>query len=99
MILDHLSSKDIANLRLATRSCRQLPIILFRKRLVQDMPWFFEARDMPASSTDWFKLYTMLKGCWQDIKGLRNRKRIWKDVNEIMDRVERYRKGGQIVDE
>ena len=99
MILDDLSSKEVANLRYVTRSCRQLPVIFFRKRLLHDMPWLWEARDMEETKTDWYKLYTMVKGCWQDLKGLKNRKRIWKDINEILDRIEKGREDGTITDE
>jgi hypothetical protein len=41
----------------------------------------------------------MVKGCWQDLKGLKNRKRIWKDVTEVARRIERYRGEGGVVDE
>jgi hypothetical protein len=52
IILDSLSSKDIANLRLVTPAFRQLPVILFRKLLLEDMPFLFEAKDMPVGNTD-----------------------------------------------
>lgn len=99
MILDDLSSKDIANLRLVTRACRQLPVILFRERLLEDMPWLWEARDLRKDQTDWYNLYQRVKGCWQEIKGLKNRKRIWKDVNEICNRIDKGRRDGIIVDQ
>jgi hypothetical protein len=41
----------------------------------------------------------MVRGCWQNMKGLRNRKMIWKDVNEIVSRIERSRREEKIVDE
>ena len=99
IILNNLSSKDIANLRIVSPAFRQLPVILFRKLLLEDMPFLFEAEDMPVGNTDWFHLYKMVKGCWQDLKGLRNRKRIWRDVSEVVRRIERYRDEGRIVDE
>jgi predicted component of viral defense system (DUF524 family) len=99
MIVDKLASKDVVNLRLTTRAYRQLSVILFRKFLLEDMPWLWEALDSPIHLTDWYKLYTLMRSCWQNIKGLRNRKRIWKDVNEIVNRIERLRQDGQILDE
>lgn len=41
-VLYYLSSKDIANLRLATRAFRQLPIFLFRTLVLREMPWLWE---------------------------------------------------------
>lgn len=43
MVLSQLTSKDIATLRLASRSFRELPQSLFRERLLQEKPWFWEA--------------------------------------------------------
>lgn len=43
-------------------------------------------------------LYKYLK-VWQNIKGLQNRKRIWKDVTEIVNQIEGYRKQNKIADE
>lgn len=40
-IIEPLSSKDIANLRLATPAFRQLPISLFRGLLLREMPWLW----------------------------------------------------------
>ncbi|KAF2657864.1 hypothetical protein K491DRAFT_713996 [Lophiostoma macrostomum CBS 122681] len=42
-ILDELSSKDIAALRLSVRTCYQLPISYFQKLLLREMPWLWEA--------------------------------------------------------
>lgn len=97
IVLDTLSSKDIANLRLVTPAFRQLPVILFRKLLLQDMPFLFEAQDMPVGNTDWYHLYQMVKECWIELKGLKNRRRIWRDVGEVVGRIERYRMEGKIV--
>jgi len=51
MIHDELSPKDIANLRSVSRASRRLLVILFRRLLMEDMPWLWEADDMPAGST------------------------------------------------
>jgi len=53
---------------------------------------------MDPGKTDWKKLYENLK-VWQNMKGLQNRKRIWKDVTEIVDQIEEYRKQDKIADE
>jgi hypothetical protein len=42
-ILDQLSSKDIAALRLSVRTFCQLPVSYFQKLLLREMPWLWEA--------------------------------------------------------
>lgn len=91
MVVEHLSSKDITNLRLATRAIRQLSAILFRRLLLEDMTWMSEAEDVPVRKVDWHRLYCVIKFGWVGLKGLRNRKRIWKDVEEIVRRIGKYR--------
>lgn len=47
-ILAPLGSKDIANLRLASRTFRRLPTLLWHDLTQKEMPWFWEAwSDMP----------------------------------------------------
>jgi len=96
--LNILSSRDITNMRLVSRAFSQLPNSTFRQRVLTDMPWFFEARTMDTRKTDWERLYKSLK-VWQNMKGLQNRKRIWKDVTEIVNQIEGYRKQNKIADE
>lgn len=96
MILDHLGSKDIANLRLATPAFRQLPTILFRRLLLEDMPWLYEMKDLEVASVDWYDWYCKWKLCCEDVKGLRNRRRIWRDVEEIVRMIQGLRKEGKI---
>jgi hypothetical protein len=36
---------------------------------------------------------------WQNLKGILNRKRVWRGVNKIVRRIEKYRLEGNIVDE
>ena len=57
MVLDHLESKDIANLRLATPVFRQLPTILFRRLFLEDMPWLIEVKELDVASVDWYDWY------------------------------------------
>ena len=94
MVLAYLSSKDIANLRLASPVFRKIPIILFRRLLLDDMPWFWEARDFPVRETNWYEVYRKVQS-WT-FKGLQNRKRIWKDVEVIVRRIEKYRQEGKV---
>jgi hypothetical protein len=97
IILQHVSSKDIASLRLVTRADKQLPVILFRDRLLEDMPWLSEVNNLQAGEYDWYRMYNMVKHCWLQLKGLKNRKRVWKDITEIVTRIENYRKEGKIT--
>lgn len=98
MVVEYLSSEDIANLRLATRAARELPTILFRRLLLEDMPWMWEAEDVPLGDVDWYKLYCTVKFGWVGLKGLMNRKRIWKDVEEIVRRIEKDRRSKRKMD-
>lgn len=98
MVLDLLGSKDIANLRLATPVFRQLPTILFRRLFLENMPWLFEVRDLDIARIDWYDWYCTWKNGWGDLKGLRNRRRIWQDVEEIVTRIQRFGKEGKIGD-
>jgi hypothetical protein len=43
MVLTSLGSKDIANLRLASRTFRHLPVTLWRELLKKELPWIWEA--------------------------------------------------------
>jgi hypothetical protein len=43
MVLSSLGSKDIANLRLASRTFRHLPITLWHDLIQKEMPWIWEA--------------------------------------------------------
>ena len=97
MILDHLGSKDIANLRLATPVFRQLPSILFRRLIFEDMPWLFEVKDLDVARVDWYDCYCFSKLACGAMKGLRNRRRIWRDVEEIVRRIQNYRAEGKIA--
>lgn len=96
MVLDHLGSKDIANLRLATSVFRELPTILFRRLFFEDMPWLWEASDLEVASINWYDWYCKWKSGGGDLKGLQNRKRIWRDVEEVIRRVQKFRKEGKI---
>ena len=96
MVLDHLGSKDIANLRLATPVFRELPTTLFRRLFFEDMPWLWEAKDLDIASINWYDWYCKWKSGGGDLKGLRNRRRIWRDVEEIIRRIQKFRNEGKI---
>ena len=91
IILDCLGLKDIVNLRLATPVFRALPNFLFQKLFREEMPWLFEVQELNMAGLDWYELYCRCKNGLQNLKGLRNRKRIWRDVEELVDKIQRYR--------
>lgn len=66
--------------------------ILEMKRARQSV----EAPLLPKTSTDWRQFASDIAARWGDLKGLRNRARIWKDCEEILDRIERHRADGRM---
>ena len=98
-ILNCLGPKDIANLRLATPGFRQLPTVLFRRLFWEEMPWLFEVKELDMADIGWYELYCRCKiGC-RNLKGLRNRKRIWRGVEGILDGIQKYKEEGKIGEE
>lgn len=73
LVIDYLSSKDIANLRLCTHSSSTAnsPNTLFWRLLLEKMPWMWEARDMDVVAVDWHDFYRTVKPSWTGLKGLR----------------------------
>lgn len=53
---------------------------------------------LPKEKTNWYLVYKNLTVHGKEMKGLRNRRRIWKDVAEIVRRIAKYRDEGRIVD-
>lgn len=96
MILEHLGSKDVANLRLASRFFRQLPSVVFYRLILEEMPWMWELKELPLGRTNWHDLYLKIKFFWRNLKGLQNRKRIWRSVEEIVRRIQGYRGEGKV---
>ena len=96
MILENLGSKDIASLRLASRMFRQLPNLLFRRLLSEDMPWMWEFEGSQRGKVDWHEMYMKSKFFWINLKGLQNRKRIWRNIEEVFKRIQRHREQGKI---
>ncbi|KAB8229395.1 uncharacterized protein BDW43DRAFT_303142 [Aspergillus alliaceus] len=152
MIVKSLGSRDIANLRLASRAFQQLPVSVWYRLIREEMPWLWEAWDesecvhtpslwtavtadevemiykirehqikvvteeyqtgeldpnviddmvrwppavphqikLPRAKTNWYEVYTEIKRNWGELKGLKNRMRIWEDVEEIIGRIKKY---------
>jgi hypothetical protein len=44
----------------------------------------------PRGNTNWHGVYTQIKRNWSNLRGLRNRQRIWEDVEEIIKWIEKY---------
>ena len=63
--------------------------MVFRRLVLEELPWFWEANSLPAGYTNWYALYSKVRHVWCTLKGLRNRKRIRKDVEEIVKSIER----------
>ncbi|KUJ17088.1 uncharacterized protein LY89DRAFT_669511 [Mollisia scopiformis] len=95
-ILEPLSGRDIANLRLVTPAYRDLPVILFRAVILSDFPWLWEIRELEVGTTMWYTLYMSIKFGFGQLMGVRNRRRVWQDVEEIWRRVERYKREGRL---
>ncbi|KAL2842925.1 hypothetical protein BJY01DRAFT_216253 [Aspergillus pseudoustus] len=49
-----------------------------------------EQMKLPRASTNWHAVFTAIKGNWDKLKGLRNRQRIWEDVEEVISRIRKY---------
>lgn len=114
MLLDMLAPKDVANLRLCSKTFCQLPQSYFRRLIEREMPWVWELHDTrnrvpPKHGTNWFALWNRLSAsdggaCLDEqerysggrdgshaydghveIKGLRNRRMIYRDISIILD--------------
>lgn len=53
---------------------------------------------LPRNGTNWYVLYSDIVGNWGRLKGLRNRERIWGDVELIVGQIKKLREEGKIVD-
>lgn len=65
MLLDFLGPKDVANLRLSSKSFTQLPQTFFKNLIRREMPWVWElednmGEDKNSGGIDWFVLWTKL---------------------------------------
>jgi hypothetical protein len=54
---------------------------------------------LPRNRTNWYVLYREIVKNWGELKGLRNRERIWGDVEDIVKQIKGLRSEGKLVDE
>jgi hypothetical protein len=85
MVLSHLSSKDIGNLRLASRTFRQLPNRLFFRLIRDELPWFWEIDELRAACAEHREpLYNMqnpLLSQLLSVHAVRERELLDRDMN------------------
>jgi hypothetical protein len=51
---------------------------------------------LPVENTNWYEVYTLITRHWKYLKGLQNRRRIWKDIGKITSKIRKYRLKGKI---
>ena len=51
---------------------------------------------LTEESINWCMVYYRISNDWLDLPGLRNRQRIWRDIQEILNRIDKYRGEGRI---
>lgn len=90
MILSCLTSQEIANVRLSSRAFRQLPSSIFHGLLKDEKEWLWEVGGLPINS-NWYEIWMDSKEDFGGLKGLKNRRRVCKDVTEILRRIASYR--------
>ena len=56
-----------------------------------------ETMVLPKDGTNWCRVYYVIKVNWKALKGLQNRERIWRDVEEIFKRIDGYRGESRIA--
>jgi hypothetical protein len=85
MVLSHLSSKDIGNLRLASRTFQQLPNRLFFRLIRDELPWFWEIDELRAACAEYCEpLYNMqnpLLSQLLSVHAVRERELLDRDMN------------------
>lgn len=61
MLVLQLSRRDVANLRLSSRSFQQLSQSYFHRLVLSEMPWiFWDIETLPPKQIDWHKLWCRL---------------------------------------
>lgn len=94
-LLDHLSSPDIANLRLCSRGFYQLPVSLWHRLLVDEMPWLWEVDENSLPPSFWARVTVPQLRARKSAKDayeaqlLRYRKVIAQEMPELQDVWER----------
>ncbi|KPM40538.1 hypothetical protein AK830_g6027 [Neonectria ditissima] len=77
-----LAKWDVDKLRFAV--LRRTPE--YRERVYREY-YPHEPRNLPFDKTNWFQLYCDVAAGWKEVKGLRNRARIWVDVCDIVEKI------------
>ncbi|KAJ0418957.1 hypothetical protein BJY00DRAFT_286899 [Aspergillus carlsbadensis] len=57
------------------------------------LPWPTAVLDqgiLSKSDTNWYRVFRQIRTQWPRVKGLRNRARIWTDVEEVIRRIRKY---------
>jgi hypothetical protein len=98
MVLLELERKDIANLRLASRAFRQLPLLLFKSLLTREKPYFWELAELEDGASknhkrevNYFALWSNLQKLESDSLGFRNRKRVWHCIESCIEWISQIR--------
>ncbi|KAI9882687.1 MAG: hypothetical protein M1823_005563 [Watsoniomyces obsoletus] len=94
MIVRCCPPEDIIHLGRVSRAFREMISMLIRGLVLQDLPWLWEAHDLPVEEANWWCLYQLAFNF--KLKGLRNRKRIWGEVSEIVRRIGKSRAEGAL---
>ena len=76
-ILELLSRRDAANLRLASPCFRQLPQSYFHHLVQSEMPWVWEIESLQPRHIDWYQLWCLLFAADGD-GGMDEKEREWK---------------------
>lgn len=100
MLLELLDPADIANLRLASRTFRQLSNGLVKQKIRELFPWFWELNEIERRMIEsspigkppyWVHVGRGLRRIQQSCLGLRNRVRIWNACEKIVEEIARLR--------
>ncbi|KAK5720216.1 hypothetical protein LTR15_007489 [Elasticomyces elasticus] len=88
LLLGHLERRDVANLRLVSRSFRQLPQLYFRQLVKTEMPWVWEVTSLKGRKVDWHNMWCRLSAA-DGGAGMDAQQRHWlqqlpQDKNEIL---------------
>lgn len=84
MILLQLGRVDVANIRLASRTFKQLPQAYFNHLVRTEMPWVWEIDDIRPGTIDWYKLWCALSAA-DGGSGLDEKEREWLELSPKYD--------------
>ena len=66
------------------------------EELIEPKPDAPKTVRLPSHKTNWYQLYRDITRNWKSLRGLRNRRRIWIDVEEIVTRIKKLREEGKL---